>query len=322
MTAPPTASIVIPAYTLQRWEELSAALDAIAGQTVPAHDTIVVVDGNEELRRRVERAFPRVRALPNGREPGASGARNTGAAAARGDVLVLLDDDAIPEPTWLERLLAGFGDPAVLGVGGMLVPLWRARQPRWFPPEFAWTVGCCHPGMRADAGPIRNPICANMAVWRRLYLDAGGFDGSLGRLDRPGQAVSGTAEETEFCIRQSARHPGRHWHYEPAAVAHHVVTPQRTTWRYFIGRCRLEGTAKARLVELAGAQDGLASERGYVTSVLPRAVARELRAAARGDGAALLRAGAIVAGTAATAGAYLRAKAARAVSPAPRSATN
>jgi hypothetical protein len=46
-----------------------------------------------------------------------------------------------------------------------------------------------------------------------------------------------------------------------------VVTAERTTWRYFLHRCRMEGNSKAVLTDLAGARDGLGSERRYVLTL-------------------------------------------------------
>src|SRR5207244_97714 len=126
----------------------------------------------------------------------------------------------------------------------------------------------------------------------------------LGRLE-VGTTVSGTADETEFCIRAERLHPGGYWAYRPDARVRHVVSAQRGTWAYFVRRCRLEGAAKAVLTGLAGTREGLASERRYVRSVLPRAVVREL-AAAR-----VRRAGAIVAGLAITTWSYAHGRATR-----------
>ncbi|TIW04339.1 MAG: hypothetical protein E5V74_06945 [Mesorhizobium sp.] len=85
---------------------------------------------------------------------------------------------------------------------------------------------------------------------------------------------------------------------------HHCVPVQRTTWKYFVHRCLVEGTAKAVLTDLAGSKDGLGAEGRYVLEVLPRAVASDLGAAMRGKLGAARQAGAIMAGFALTAFAY------------------
>ncbi|MCW3041345.1 MAG: glycosyltransferase family 2 protein [Solirubrobacterales bacterium] len=297
-----TASVVICAYTLDRWDDLCAAVASAVGQVPAPSEVIVVIDGNEELLARAEAAFPQAVVLRNAGADGLSGGRETGAARATAPVVAFLDDDAIAEPGWLRELLAAYADPHVLGAGGHVEPLWRAPQPVWFPAEFNWVVGCTWAGMEDGGDRIRNPIGANMSMRADVIRRTGAF--KLGRISVGGR-VSGSAEETEYCIRASRLHPGGYWVHRPAARVRHVVVPERGTWAYFVRRCRIEGAAKALLTDLAGTQAGLASERRYVRSVLPRAVAGELRAALRERRpGALRRAGAIVAGVGITTWAY------------------
>jgi hypothetical protein len=159
--------------------------------------------------------------------------------------------------------------------------------------------------MRTDAGPIRNPIGANMAVRASVMQRTGEFEPELGRAG-VGSALGSTAEETEFCIRAAREHPHGYWMYAPTARVRHSVPPQRGTWGYFARRCRVEGQAKAVIADIAGTEQGLESERAYVRSVLPRAVARDLGLALRGDIGAAGRAAAIVAGLVITAFEYGR----------------
>src|SRR4051794_25741999 len=136
--APLDATIIICAYTLDRWPELSAGLEALRNQTRRARQVVLVVDGNDDLLARAHASFPEVTVVPNHHGPGASGGRNTGHDLAEGSILVFLDDDAIPEPDWLEHLLAPLADERVLGTGGALIPLWKERTPEWLTEEFNW----------------------------------------------------------------------------------------------------------------------------------------------------------------------------------------
>jgi glucosyl-dolichyl phosphate glucuronosyltransferase len=299
-------SIVICAYTLDRWDELVASVASAQRQTLPARDVVLVVDTNEQLLERASAAFPGVIVLANEGMPGLSGARNTGAAAARGAIIAFLDDDAVAADDWLEQLLPGYRDPTVLGVGGFIEPKWPAGgRPRWFPSEFNWVVGCTYTGVPEATTVVRNLIGANMSIRAQVIEATGGFAGDLGRHDAGRTYPKTTVDDTEFCIRASRVHPSGTWLYRPAAKVTHLVSAQRATWRFFVGRCRVEGDSKAHLVELAGSRSGLASERRYVVLTLPLGVARGIGEALRGrlDGAG--RAGAIIVGFALTAVSYL-----------------
>jgi GT2 family glycosyltransferase len=302
-----TASVVICAYTMERWSILVESVASVRAQTQPPIEIIVVIDGNEELLTLARAELDGATVVPNKRQRGTCGARNTGCALARGNVFVFLDDDAVPEPDWLERLLAHYDDDDVMGVGGRVLPDWRSGRPNWFPAEFNWVVGCSWTGLPDTLAEVRNLICANLSVRREVFAAVGGFPDEMARIAAPDETfMTGTAEETEFCIRASKAHPGGRWLYAPDARVHHVVSKSRLTWTFFVDRCRVEGDSKAILTRLAGAARGLESERHYVRAVLPRAVLRELLRGCAGDVASFRRAGAIVAGLAVTATFYAR----------------
>jgi len=308
-------SIVICAYTLDRWDELVASVTSAQRQTLPALEIFLVIDNNEELLERATAAFAGVTVLSNAGVPGLCGARNTGAAAAQGSIIAFLDDDAVAADDWLEQLSPGYSDPTVLGVGGFIEPMWPATgRPRWFPSEFNWVVGCTYTGVPEGIAEVRNLIGANMSMRAAVIEAAGGFEGDLGRHDRPGKRVTGTADDSEFCIRTSRLYPSGIWLYRPMAKVTHLVSAQRTTWRFFVARCRVEGEAKAHLVGLAGSRAGLSSERRYVVSTLPLGVARGLGEVLRGRADGAGRSGAIVLGLMLTAASYVRSRLTVAVS--------
>jgi glycosyltransferase involved in cell wall biosynthesis len=298
-----TASVVICAYTTDRWEQLQAAVRSVLDQMPRPEQVLVVVDHCHHLLLRAEDAFAGsgVAVLPNAQVKGLSGARNTGTARATGDVVVFLDDDAVAQPGWLAGHLGHFDDPDVLGVGGLVVPWWQTEPPRWFPEEFGWVVGCSYLGQPTVTAPVRNPIGANMSFRRSVIDEVGGFSQSLGRV---GTTPEG-CEETELAIRAGAAHPHGRILHEPGAAVRHHVPAARGTWSYFRRRCWAEGRSKARMSRMASASGALGSERAYVRSVLPSGVRRNLLEAARQrDVAHLLRAAAICAGLAITAGGF------------------
>ena len=88
-------------------------------------------------------------------------------------------------------------------------------------------------------------------------------------------------EETELSIRLAHHVPGSRILYEPRAVVHHHVAPERARWSYFRRRCWSEGLSKALVAGLADPRSALSAERRYVARVLPAGMARDLGAAVR-----------------------------------------
>jgi GT2 family glycosyltransferase len=269
------ASVVVCVYTEERLSQIRAALDSVARQTMPPSQVIVVADHNQALCDRLAAEYPDFEVISSKFEKGLSGARNTGIEHAAGDVVVFLDDDAWAQASWLETLLASYGDESVLGVGGVVLADWSSPgRPAWLPEEFLWVVGCSYRGQPEVKAEVRNPIGANMSFRRSAFDQAGLFDSSVGRTFASSRPLG--CEETEFSIRLRRLSPGGRIIYEPQAVVYHHVDQSRSTWRYFLSRCRAEGCSKARVSRLSGASAALSSERGYVTHTIIRAVRREL----------------------------------------------
>lgn len=295
-------SIIICAYTEERWDDLVAAIESVQSQTLPAREIIVVIDYNQRLLQRVQDHIPGVIAVENTMVRGLSGARNSGIAAATGGIIAFLDDDAVAIPNWLSYLSEGFANPEVLGVGGAVLPLWETHKSSWLPEEFHWVVGCTYRGMPESVSMIRNPIGANMSFRREVFDAVGGFQSGIGRV---GTHPVG-CEETELCIRARQHWPQRGFLYQPQASVLHRVGGTRTSWHYFCSRCYFEGISKAVVSRYVGTKDGLASERAYTLRVLPQGVRHGLGDAFfHRDLSGFGRAGAIISGLALTVTGYL-----------------
>jgi hypothetical protein len=261
----------------------------------------VAVDHNADLADRVEAEVPGVTVVRNdGTHRGASATRNAGARAALTTLTAFLDDDEFAAVDWLERLVAPFTNPGVVGTGGAYLPNWLGGKPRWFPDEFGWAIGGAYTGLPLTTSPIRNVWSGNMAVRTSLFHAVGGFRddfGKLGARSRP--------EDTELCIRMARSvTPQGAWMYVPDAVVHHEVPPERTSFRFFVGRCYAEGRGKVEMSRhLRGIDIGhlpqeaersfpLEAERSFLTRTVPRGAFRH--AGMGGDG--LQRAAAMLVG--------------------------
>ncbi len=109
-------SVVIPA----RNEEttLPACLEALCRQSLQDFEIIVADSASTACTGEVARAFgARVIRLE---EPGVGRARQAGFEAARGEIIASTDADAVPSADWIERLVAPFHDPEVIGAFGTI----------------------------------------------------------------------------------------------------------------------------------------------------------------------------------------------------------
>jgi GT2 family glycosyltransferase len=308
VTTAPTVSVIICAYTMRRWEILREGIASIGAQTHPPLETILVIDHNSELWKEAQLTFPDARLVENVGEPGVSASRNTGVGAARGEILAFLDDDAVADEMWLEELIRPYSDPFVIGTGGMPMPRWEGKAPRWLPSEFYWTIGCGYRGLPTETAPVRNQIGATMSFRKAVFDRVGNFHTGLGRIE----TIPFGCEETELAIRALQAYPKGVILHVPDARVEHFVPLERTSWSYYRSRCWLEGHSKERMTEVVGSTDGLSSERAYTLRTLPTGVLRGLWDALRGDLSGLGRAGAIVGGFATTAAGYLAARLTRA----------
>jgi GT2 family glycosyltransferase len=301
MAASQLVTVVIGCHTEERWTSLVRAIESAVGQRPAPAEVIAAVDHNPRLYKRLLQEVSGITVVENERANGSSGTRNTGASRASTPYIAFLDDDAHARPGWLERLLAPFEDPGVVGSGGKVEAEWAVSRPQWFPDEFGWVVGASYQGLPEIVSPVRNVWSENMAVRREVFEAVGGFRIGFGRLGQIGGAGS-QPEDTDLCIRMSASAPGRRWIYVPDAVVDHLVPASRSTLRFFLRRSFSEGQGKIEMSARLASDHDLGTESHYLRTTIPMGVADNVRAAiACGELKYAERAAAIVGGTAAAA---------------------
>jgi biofilm PGA synthesis N-glycosyltransferase PgaC len=202
----PVISVVIPAHNEER--VIATALEGILGVRWPELDVIVVDDGSEDDTSRRVRPFVesgRVRLLRKTANEGKSMAINDALPLCRGELVLLMDADGLPDQEVLEQMAPHFvgattiaavtGNPRVLNTRTFLARIQAI--------EFSATVGLQR---RGDA------------VWGRLMT----FSGLCALFDR--RAVSGlggfapdmATEDIDMTWRLQLS--GREVVYEPAAL--------------------------------------------------------------------------------------------------------
>ncbi|MDP8236158.1 MAG: glycosyltransferase [Candidatus Erginobacter occultus] len=103
---------------------LEECLEAVFAGGYPGLEVIVVDDASDDDSLKIAERFP-VRTVVHDACRGAAAARNSGAGAARGEIIFFIDSDVvIPENTF-GLLEEDFRDPDISGVVGMLKPFTR-----------------------------------------------------------------------------------------------------------------------------------------------------------------------------------------------------
>lgn len=111
MSEQPFVSVLVPTYN--RAHLLDRGLSSLLAQTYPAdrYEVVVVSDGSTDATDSVVQEWvakdPRVVFVPIA-HGGLNTARNAGLAAARGDLVCLVDDDVVAPPSWLRALVSGY----------------------------------------------------------------------------------------------------------------------------------------------------------------------------------------------------------------------
>jgi GT2 family glycosyltransferase len=115
-----TSSVLIPSY--RRCPLLEPCLRALARQTVAPGEIIVAWQGDDIPTRDKAEELGRALGLPlravHVADPGVISAENTALEQATGEIILLIDDDAVAPPDWVARHLAHYDDPTVGAVGG------------------------------------------------------------------------------------------------------------------------------------------------------------------------------------------------------------
>jgi glycosyltransferase involved in cell wall biosynthesis len=216
----PSASVVITTYC--RPNLLKRCLDGVARQDERPLEILVVdnTQGDEEIRGVALAGGARYVIEPT---PGLSWARNRGARESAGEVVAFLDDDAVPETSWLAALLREFSDPRVGAVAGRILAS-RSGSPSDRSAGDAVTFGGpqrlvferSSPDWveRANFGGVGEG--PNLAIRRGVFEAWPGFDERLGRGTRFG--VVGMEEHYAFF---SLIDQGHRVVYTPAARVRH-----------------------------------------------------------------------------------------------------
>jgi GT2 family glycosyltransferase len=211
-------SIVIPNWNGAH--HLPVCLASLRAQSHVEHEVIVAdngsADGSLEL---LARDFPEVRVLPLGTNRGFTGACNAGLRAARGEILILLNNDTEADPGWLAAVVAAFARHPEAGLVASRMMLFDRRHVFHTAGDYYRLDGI--PGNRGvweeDRGQYAREeyvfsACGGSSAYRRAMLD------QIGMLD---EAFFYSCEDLDLAWR--AQLAGWKCVYAPDAVVYHKL---------------------------------------------------------------------------------------------------
>jgi GT2 family glycosyltransferase len=215
-------SVVIPVHG--RAGLTRRCLDAILADPPHTPFEVVVVDdaSDDDTAALLARQPEPVRSLRRDQNGGFAVACNDGADAARGELIVFLNNDTEPHPGWLDALVA-YADahPRAAVVGAKLlfpdgsvqhagVVICQDGRPRHVYAGFPRG----HPAVERE-GELQAVTAACMLVRRPAWEEAGGFDPEF----------RNALEDVDLCLR--VRDAGGEVHYCPASVVTHLESVSR-----------------------------------------------------------------------------------------------
>jgi GT2 family glycosyltransferase len=223
----PRVSVVVASYQGER--TLKACLDSLARLNYPDYEVILVDDGSAEATRQIALAHPNVRYFRHEKNLGLSVARNTGIAAATGEIVAFTDSDCRADEDWLYYLAGDLLGSEFAGIGG----------PNLLPAEDSLVAAAvmASPGgpahvMLTDRQAEHIPGC-NMAFYKRALAQIGGFDPIFHQ----------AGDDVDLCWRLDQA--GLKIGFSPAACVWHY---RRSTIGAYLRQQRGYGEAEALLV--------------------------------------------------------------------------
>jgi glycosyltransferase involved in cell wall biosynthesis len=237
-------SVTILVCTYNRAALLRETLAAFSAQHRPrtAAVEIVVVDNNSTdataavVKAAASQSPFAVKYIGEASQ-GKSFALNRGLLTAEGQVIALTDDDVVPPPDWVTRIIDDFEREPATFVFGKVLPRWGAPPPAYLTTARARAIWgplalldygdepIRYVADRFDQGP---PIGANLAFLSSAVRQIGGWRTDLGKVNNT--LICGEDHEIFSRLRRSGLYRG---YYDPQLVVRHHVPPSRLTPRYF-----------------------------------------------------------------------------------------
>ena len=236
--ASPDAALTVLFATRNRAAALAPVLESFTRLAAPqgGYKLIVVDNGSTDGTPQLLRSYAERLPLTALEEPlaGKNRALNTALPHLQGALIVLTDDDVLPQVDWLVRLQqAAFDHPEIALFGGTVLPHWSRPRPSWLT-EAAVPFSVLYAQQKRGAGPCSCDAIfgPNMAVRSSVFAAGHRFSEQVGPDEtRRMYAMGG---ETEFLRRVEAA-GYRSW-FTPEAVVGHIIRPEQLEEEWILQR--------------------------------------------------------------------------------------
>lgn len=232
-------SVIIPTYNPNR-QRLQQTLDGLKNQDLDKSLwELIIIDNNSDKAFADELDLdwhPSARIVRESRQ-GLTHARLKGFEEAKGDIVVMIDDDNVAMPDYLSNTRDIFKDDNELGaIGGKSLPVFEVPAPAWLP-EFYGNLALRNLGEAVITSnwesnyPACAPLGAGMALRKAAlqgYIDKI-KQGKTHITDRSGSQLSSSGDnDIVIEVLKSGWSVG----YFPALVIHHLIPQERVQVAY------------------------------------------------------------------------------------------
>lgn len=223
----PRVSVIVASYNGDK--TLKACLDSLIQLNYPDYEVILVDDGSKDNTSATASKYPTVKYIRHPKNMGLSVARNTGLAAATGEIIAYTDSDCRADEDWLYYLVGDMLNGDFTGMGG----------PNYLPPEdsLVATAVMASPGgpahvMISDREAEHIPGC-NMAFYKWALEEIAGFDPVYWK----------AGDDVDVCWR--LQQAGYKIGFSPSAFVWHY---RRSTVKAYLKQQQGYGEAEALLI--------------------------------------------------------------------------
>jgi len=259
-------SAVVCAYSCERYNYLLETIQSLCDQVFPLAEIVIVIDKNEPLYRQLTsdvklHRWCAVKLIFNEDLKGVSYARNVGIKETKGDIVALIDDDAMADPSWTQAMVATFEEDERIGaVTGSTVPRFESDA-SWLPKELYWMISCSNITEEATY-EVERSFGTNLAFKRAVLDQVGLFDERLGLQGK--KWIGGEDTELVWRVMQA----GFKIVCNPDVMVFHAIPEKRLKFSALLKRGFVGGVSEGHMIRVTRQRVSRGTRQDYLSKLL------------------------------------------------------